>query len=70
MVEVEGKPGRWVRCKFVPAKVEDRKPKRLGPNGTWMNEPEGEEGDQTQTPVQQGSTVTALGQCHGTPVTD
>jgi len=61
VAEVEGKPGRWVRRQLKPAKkTEDRKPNCFGPDGTWVNDPEDEERDRTQTPVQQSNTVTTL----------
>lgn len=51
----------WVRRKLEPARKKvDRGPKRFGPEGTWVGEPEGEETDRTQTPVRERSTVAAL----------
>lgn len=38
----------------------DPKPTRLGPNGTWVNDSDGGEGDRTQTSTQRGSTITLL----------
>ena len=58
--EPEKKP-RWTRRKLEPAKKRvDNKPKRLGPEGTWMNDA-GDEGSRTKSTLVQGSrTVTTL----------
>ena len=57
--EPEKKP-RWTRRKLEPAKKRvDSKPKRLGPEGTWINDA-GDEGGRTQTLVQGSRTITSL----------
>ena len=57
-----GRGPKLVTRKLRPAKKKvDRQPKRLGPEGTWVNDSDGGEEDQTRTIVQRGSaTVTAL----------
>lgn len=51
---------RWVRRKLVSARrTADRQPKRLGPNGTWVNEPDDEQGGAAQTLRTQTTVVGA-----------
>lgn len=55
------KPIRWVRRKLESARKKvDLKPKRLGPEGTWVNESNDKPGDQTGTLVQWERTETSL----------
>jgi hypothetical protein len=56
----EKPPGRWTNRKLEHARRVDPQPNGFGPNGTWMNIPEGKKEDRSQTPTQQGSTVTVL----------
>ncbi|KAF9790719.1 hypothetical protein BJ322DRAFT_409463 [Thelephora terrestris] len=59
--EVPQKPIRWVRRKLESARRKvDLKPKRLGPEGTWVNEPDDKKGNQSRTAVQWERTVTSL----------
>ena len=55
------KQSRWTTRKLQSGKkLVDRKPRRLGPTGTWVNEPDDKEGDETQTLVQGERTITPL----------
>ena len=61
---VAGEPGKKPRQtgrKLGPSKKKvDYKPRSLGPEGTWKNDPDEEVEDRTQTIVQRGSTVTSF----------
>jgi len=65
VAEEPEKEPRWLRRRLAPRKkTVDREPKRLGPGGTWINDPEAEERERTQTPTQtltqRGGAVTPL----------
>lgn len=57
----EPKAPRFVKRKLESARNRpDRKPKRLGPTGTWVNESGDEDGSQSRTIIAEQKTETSL----------